>query len=161
MKVTLEFDFKTWLRRALGLLLVWAAVSKLGNLQDFYASLLAYKLPLPDMAARAAAVTLPWLELLCGLMLLARFRLETALSWAIVLFAIFTMATGAAWLRGLDISCGCFNLHTLGLDPGENNRLAKMLESVWFAFFRAVLLLAASVYLWRGAATPEAPPARS
>jgi putative oxidoreductase len=161
MKVTLELDFKIVLRWLLGLLLVWAAISKLGNLQDFYASLLAYKLPLPDVVLRGTAITLPWLELLCGSMLLAKIRLETALGWAIVLFTIFTVATGVAWLRGLDISCGCFNLHSLGLDAGENGRLAKMLESVWFAFFRAVLLLAASVYLWRHASVPETQPVRS
>ena len=147
MKITLEIDFKVAVRWLLGLLLVWAAVSKLANLQDFYGSLLAYHLPLPDFFLRWVAAGLPWLELLCGLMLLAQVQAEAALVWALLLFSIFVLATGQAWARGLDISCGCFNLQILGL--GENESLGKLLHSVSFAFFRALLLATGAVYLLR------------
>jgi putative oxidoreductase len=135
-------------RWLVGLLLVWAAVSKLANLQDFYGGLLAYRLPLPDFFLRAVAACLPWLELLCGLMLLAQVRTEAGLVWALLLFSIFVLATGQAWVRGLDISCGCFNLQWLGL--GENEGIGRFLHSVQFAFFRALLLTVGAVYLLRG-----------
>jgi putative oxidoreductase len=147
MKVTLEINFKLVLRWFLGLLLIWASVSKLANLQDFYGSLLAYKLPLPDFFLRGTAMCLPWLELLCGLMLLAKVQIQAALTWAIILFSIFVLATGAAWGRGLDISCGCLDLSLLGL--GSESEMVKVMKSVSFAFFRALLLTVGAIYLFR------------
>jgi putative oxidoreductase len=149
MKITVDLNLKLVIRWFLGFVLLWAAVSKIANLQDFHASLLAYKLPLPAMALRGVAMLLPWLELLCGLMLLAGLRLDAALGWSIALFGIFALATGQAWARGLDISCGCFNLHALGLEPNGNESLYKFLESVEFAFFRALLFLAGAIFLFR------------
>ena len=145
MKITLELDFRIALRWLLGALLLWAALSKLANLQVFYGNLLAYKLPLPDFLLRLVAIALPWLELLCGLMLLANVRTEVAVAWSAVLFLVFVLATGQAWARGLDISCGCFNLKLFGLST--NDGLAKFVQSVVFAFFRALLLAAAAIYL--------------
>ncbi len=149
MKITFELDTRLMIRWLLGVVLLWAAVSKLANLQDFHASLLAYKLPLPSVALRGVAIFLPWLELLCGLMLLAGVRSDAALPWAMILFGVFTAATGQAWARGLDISCGCFNLQLVGLEANGIDGLAKFLESVGFAFFRALLLLAGAVFLFR------------
>ena len=147
MKVTFEINLKLIVRWALGLLLVWASLSKLANLQDFYGDLLAYRLPLPDLFLRLVAMCLPWLELLCGLLLLANLHLEAAVAWSIVLFASFVLATGQAWARGLSIDCGCFNLRALGFADGHP--MVRLFHSVWFGFFRALLLLAGSIYLWR------------
>lgn len=147
MKITLEINPKNLVRWLLGVLLIWAALSKLANLQDFYGGLLAYQLPLPDFFLRWVATFLPWLELLCGLMLLAKIQMEAVLTWAVVLFSIFVVATGQAWMRGLDISCGCFNLQVLGV--AETSSFAKFLHSVSFAFFRALLLAAGAIYLIR------------
>ncbi|MDB6019044.1 MAG: DoxX family protein [Pedosphaera sp.] len=147
MKVTLDLNLKVLLRWILGVLLIWASISKLANLQDFYGSLLAYKLPLPDFFLRGTAMCLPWLELLCGLMLLAKVQLRSALTWAIILFSIFVLATGFAWARGLDISCGCLDLSLLGL--GSESELVKVMKSVTFAFFRALLLTVGAIYLLR------------
>ena len=49
---------------------------------------------------------------------------------------VFVIATGQAWARGLEISCGCLKLGFL------SEGAAKTFESVGFAFFRALLLLA-------------------
>ena len=137
------------LRWLLGLVLIWAALSKLANVQEFYGNLLAYQLPLPDALVRWVAPMLPWLELLCGLLLLTRMWTEAALVWALTLFVVFVAATGQAWARDLEISCGCLNFHLLGLDNSSGVGLRKILESVTFAFFRAIFLLAGAVYLLR------------
>ena len=146
MKVTLEFDFKTFLRWLLAVVLVWAAVSKIANLHEFFLNLLAYQLPLPEALVRLVAMVLPWLELLCGGLLIAGKARRAALTWTAVLFVVFVLATGQAWARGLNISCGCFKLDFLG-----DGALATFLESVKFAFFRAGLLLWAAVVLLRDA----------
>jgi putative oxidoreductase len=132
--------FALALRWIFGLILIWAAVSKLGNLHDFYVSLLAYQLPLPKLMLQSTAVVLPWLELFCGLHLIVGFWLRPALAWTLILFTIFLLATGQAWARGLDISCGCFNL--------GSSSFAKNFESVGFAFARSIVLMLGALYLF-------------
>ena len=123
----------------LGAVLVWAALGKVANPQEFYTVLLGYRLPLPGLALQVTAAVLPWLELLCGLLLIADLRTRAALAWAAVLFAVFALATGHAWLHGLDIACGCVDLRLLGIEPGSVS--AHWLESAEFACARAVVLL--------------------
>src|SRR5262245_48546616 len=138
----------TLIRWLLGVLLLWAAVSKLGNATEFLGNVYAYRLPLSRALLQLMAVVLPWVELLCGLMLLANYWIESALVCTLGLMVIFLLATGQAWLRGLNISCGCFDLNIFGLGthyPG----LVKLLESVGFAFFRNLALTAVTVLLLR------------
>ncbi|RBP39039.1 methylamine utilization protein MauE [Roseimicrobium gellanilyticum] len=135
--------WRTLLRWFLGLLLVWAALGKLANLQEFYVMLVAYRLPLPQAMLRGVAMVLPWMELLCGLLLIAGLRQRAALAWSLVMFVTFVMCTGQAWLRGLKIACGCLDLRFVGIEHGSS--MAAMLESVEFAFLRSVVLAAAAV----------------
>ena len=66
-----------------------------------------YKI-LPWSASVALAFYLPWVEILCGLGLIFRFLYRGALSILTALIVVFTLATIAAKVRGLDITCGCF-----------------------------------------------------
>ncbi len=139
------------LRWVLGMVFILAAISKLANLQDFYATVTAYRFPFPDLLLQVTAMILPWLELLCGLLLLADVWTRAALIWVAILCAIFIVATGQAWARGLDISCGCIDLHLLGFGHGSGSTLAGILESLPFAFFRGIAMAAAVAYLLRRA----------
>jgi putative oxidoreductase len=147
MTISLDLNPRSGLRWLLALLFIWAAASKLANVQEFCASLFAYQLPLPAGLLRLTAMVLPWLELLCGLMLLGRFWFRATLGWTVLLCAVFALCTGQAWARGLQISCGCLNLDFLGLGGGANAAAVSFFESVKFAFPRALLLLAAGAYL--------------
>jgi uncharacterized membrane protein YphA (DoxX/SURF4 family) len=141
------------LRWLLAVLMLWAAVSKLANPTAFLGSIYAYDLPLPRMLLQTAAVVLPWVELLCGLLLLAGFWSQTALLMVTGLLVFFVLATGQAWARGLDIACGCFNLEIFGVQerwPG----LVRFLESVAFAFWRNLLLAGVAFVLLRQALRP-------
>ena len=137
----------TALRWLLGALMLWAAVSKLANPTDFLSSIYAYKTPLPRPLMQIAAVVLPWLELLSGLLLIANVWSETALATVIGLLVIFVLATGQAWARGLDISCGCFNLEVFGAD--RSSKLLKFIESASFAFLRNLVLVSLAGMLLR------------
>ena len=134
----------------IGAVLVWGALGKVANPQEFYTVLPGYRLPLPALALQATAVILPWLELICGLLLIANLRTRAALAWAVVLFAIFAIATGQAWMRDLDIACGCVDLRLLGIEP--ESATARWLESAGFAFVRALVLLgfASGLFLLKG-----------
>jgi putative oxidoreductase len=139
---------RTVLRIGLGVLLLWAAISKIARPVDFQASIYAYELPLPRSFLKVLAVFLPWTELLCGLMLLANFATETALFYVTFLFGVFLVATAEAAIRRLPISCGCFDINIFGIGqkyPG----LVTFLESPTFAFLRNIFLTAAAVFLLR------------
>ena len=151
MRVELEFDLKAVLRWLLAVLLVWAALGKIANLQEFHANIAAYRLPLPAAMIRMAVTVVPWLELLCGILLVAGTMRRAALLCTVGLCAIFVLATGQAWARGLEISCGCFKLDFLGEGAAK-----QALESVQFAFGRAVLLLVAAVWLFRSRLVSQA-----
>ena len=63
---------------------------------------------LPWPISAALAFYLPWLEIFCGFGLIFRFLSRGAISILSVLIVVFTLATAAAKVRGLDITCGCF-----------------------------------------------------
>ena len=63
---------------------------------------------LPQYGAYALAYLLPVLEMFAGLALLSRKFLPTSLLMISGMLLIFIVAIISAWLRGLDISCGCF-----------------------------------------------------
>ena len=140
-----------WIARLqilVGVLLLWAAVSKLSNPTEFLGSIYAYELPLPKQLLKLAAVTLPWLELLCGLALLASVWTVEALTTTLLLFLVFVLATGQAWARGLKISCGCFDFSLIGLDK-DHSPIVKFLESPGFALLRNLVLSAVTFVLLR------------
>ena len=135
-------------RVTLGVLLLWAAVSKVANPTGFLASVYAYQLSLGHGFLKFVAVVVPWIELLSGLMLVANHRPLGALVCATTLMVVFLAVTGQAWVRGLKISCGCFDLALLGFGNGATAATA-FLESVGFAFFRNLLLFSAFLWLLR------------
>lgn len=63
---------------------------------------------LPWAVGVGLAFYLPWLEIFCGLALIFRLFYRGALSILTALVVVFLVATIAAKVRGLDISCGCF-----------------------------------------------------
>jgi putative oxidoreductase len=56
----------------------------------------------------ALAFYLPWLEIFCGAALIVRLLYRGALLILTALILVFTLATVAAKIRRLDITCGCF-----------------------------------------------------
>jgi hypothetical protein len=66
-----------------------------------------YKI-LPWTISVGLAFYLPWLEIFCGLALILRRLYLGGLSILTALVVVFLVATIAAKVRGLDITCGCF-----------------------------------------------------
>jgi putative oxidoreductase len=134
------------LRCGIGLLLVWAALSKLADPQPFVAAIMAYQMGLPLPLIKLIAVALPWLELLCGLLLLLGHWVRAAAGLVALMFLVFFLATARAWALGYEISCGCLNWAFLQsfADP----QTLKLLESLPFATFRNLLLLLGIGFVW-------------
>ncbi|HZP59943.1 MAG TPA: MauE/DoxX family redox-associated membrane protein [Opitutaceae bacterium] len=96
------------LRIFLGALFVVAGVLKALDPANFAADIDHYRL-LPYFALAPLALYLPWLEIICGLAMIAscHFR-RSALILLLAMTVIFTGAVVSALLRHLDITCGCF-----------------------------------------------------
>jgi putative oxidoreductase len=86
---------------------IYAGVLKMLDPAQFAHDINNYRI-LPWTPSVVLAFYLPWLEIFCGLALIARFLYRGALSILSVLIVVFTLATIAAKVRGLDITCGCF-----------------------------------------------------
>ena len=86
---------------------IYAGVIKALDPIRFASDIDNYKI-LPWAISVRLAFYLPWLEILCGLALIARRLYLGGLSILTALTSIFIVATIAAKIRGLDITCGCF-----------------------------------------------------
>ena len=86
---------------------IYAGVLKAFNPVQFASDIDNYKI-LPWPVSVALAFYVPWLEIFCALGLVFRFLYRGALSILGASIVVFTLATIAAKVRGLDITCGCF-----------------------------------------------------
>jgi putative oxidoreductase len=80
---------------------------RLANPMSFANDIDNYKI-LPWIVGVGLAFYLPWLEMFCGLALILRRLYLGGLSILTALVSVFLLATVAARVRGLDITCGCF-----------------------------------------------------
>ena len=86
---------------------IYAGALKVIDPVQFASDIDNYKI-LPWPVSVALAFYLPWLEIFCALGLVFRFLYRGALSILSASIVVFTLATIAAKVRGLDITCGCF-----------------------------------------------------
>ena len=107
------------LQPALGLLIrvaaagIWLAAggAKVADLTHFHDQVDQYRL-LPGSLEAPFAYTLPFVELLVGLYLLAGLLTRAAAILACALMVLFLIAQAQAWVRGLSLDCGCFGTLT-------------------------------------------------
>ena len=86
---------------------IYAGAIKILDPVQFANDIDNYKI-LPWTVSVGLAFYLPWLEIFCGLALILRRLHLGGLSILTALISIFIVATIAAKVRGLDITCGCF-----------------------------------------------------
>jgi hypothetical protein len=98
-----------FLRIVFGFIFVWASWDKLMDPQAFAEVIHNYQI-LPALMVNPVAVILPWIELVCGVMLALGFMRGGALLILNGLLVVFGVALALSMYKGLDISCGCFTL---------------------------------------------------
>jgi putative oxidoreductase len=73
----------------------------------FAADIGNYRL-LPNEAINLLAITLPWIEVVAGGLLVAGIWKRASASLIVVMLIVFLLAISQALARGLDVRCGCF-----------------------------------------------------
>ncbi len=96
-------------RLALGALFIYSACPKIADPPGFAQMLSNYKL-LPDACVGAAALFLPWLEMVAGICLVAGIMRRGAALWIAVLLVVFMGALAVNIARGVAVDCGCFSV---------------------------------------------------
>ena len=89
-----------------------AAIPKIQDPVAFAISVESYRI-LTGQAVLWVALVLPWLELVIGFgLLIPKMRRASSLLIMLLLF-IFVGLHASAWIRGLDIDCGCFAIESV------------------------------------------------
>jgi uncharacterized membrane protein YphA (DoxX/SURF4 family) len=96
------------LRVALGAIFIYAGWVKLQDpWQLFAAGVASYEL-LPMWAVEFVARTLPWFEILLGLVLISGFLMRISSTVLTALLGVFFALIVRAYIQGKQINCGCF-----------------------------------------------------
>jgi uncharacterized membrane protein YphA (DoxX/SURF4 family) len=143
------------LRLLLGAFFVYASLDKIWSPAAFAKIVYQWQVVGP-VASNLVAVTLPWIELLAGLLLIAGvWRRESALVIALLL-VFFIVAAGSVLARGIDVeNCGCVSVAKAGPPSAWPPAWTKGVG--WFLVTRNLVLLGAALLLVREAHDPRAP----
>ena len=98
---------KIGLRIVVGGLFIYAGALKALESTAFLKSIENYQI-LPHGVAVVTSFFLPFLEIFCGTGLVFKRLHAGALALLGGMMLVFIMALLSAWVRGLDIDCGCF-----------------------------------------------------
>ena len=128
----------------IGGLFIYAGGSKLANPILSAEAVRNYEL-LVDPWVTVVGLWLPWVEIVAGSLLLIQCWVAGALSVVGGCSVVFLIGRMSAWIRGLDISCGCFGPPRQGVGYGPLD----------YALHIAALLvlMVVCVWLWRQAET--------
>jgi uncharacterized membrane protein YphA (DoxX/SURF4 family) len=118
------------LRLFLGAVFLWASLDKIYN-PDAFAEIIENYHILPSGLVNLTALLLPWVEAVCGLLLISGFFVDGAALTINIMLVVFMFALLFSLYRGLDITCGCFSTT---LHSPKSNLI------YWYLFRDAVFL---------------------
>lgn len=99
----------------------------------------------PSALINIMALTMPWIELLCGLALILGIWKEAARTIVAAMLVVFIVAISINLARNNVIDCGCFDVSAAGKTREE--RLADM---HWVIFRDLGMLLMCAQLWWAG-----------
>ncbi|OPZ67591.1 MAG: Methylamine utilization protein MauE [Verrucomicrobia bacterium ADurb.Bin474] len=123
----------------LGGIFVYSGMIKLADPDALFKDILAYRIIGPELAY-PMTFFLPAYELVCGVALLIPKLRHSALLWISLMLLVFMLAILSAWVRGIDVSCGCFG----SIDDG----VASYDPLAWIMRDAAMLVMAGWLWFW-------------
>ena len=131
-------------RVGLGAMFVYSALAKIDDPGEFAYSVSRYKM-LPEFTVGLFSLAMPAVELLTGLaMLFTRWMREASLL-VFGMMVMFIIALSQALFRGLEISCGCFGVPSVG---GRQEILMALVRDVVLIVPAAWLMFRQNGWLW-------------
>ena len=130
--------FRHWqalaIRLVLGGVFVWAGIAKLVQIPSFIETVAAFDM-FPTDWATPFALSVIWIELITGGLLLLDIWPRSNALVVFGLLVVFIAALGINMYRGNDVTCGCFG------GDGEASLAWSLLRDVFLAGGAAVLLV--------------------
>jgi putative oxidoreductase len=126
----------------IGYIFIYASLSKIQDPTSFAENIAAYAI-LPYWGINPVAVILPWMELVCGFLLIIGLRTRTAASILAALLFIFTVFVVINVLRGSTINCGCFD------NVGEPIGWAKVAQNTLWLGMTILVYFYDRIFLFR------------
>lgn len=134
-------------RFIIGFVFIYAGAEKISNPESFAISITAYKL-LPIWIINFLAITLPWIELISGLLLVFGISVKENSFIILFLLIVFNIVVTISLIRGLNIECGCFG-------NGTQIGLIKLVENFILVLLSLPLIVYNSHLLIIGSTTKE------
>jgi uncharacterized membrane protein YphA (DoxX/SURF4 family) len=126
---------------ALGIFFVAASLPKLVDPPSFAHMVYNYRI-VPGALINLMALTMPWIELLCGLALVLGIWKDAARSIIAAMLLIFIVGISINLMRNNAIDCGCFDVTAAGKSHEE--RIADM----HFVVIRDLGMLLMCAQMW-------------
>ena len=109
MEKVLGNKYLLWvIRIVIGIVFIYASFYKIISPFDFAKSIRNYDM-MPIELVNLPAIILPYLEFICGILLITGKMRKGTSFWMIIMLVGFIIGLTQAYMRGLDINCGCFN----------------------------------------------------
>jgi len=90
-----------------GALFLWSGIAKVKDPLSFADAVRNFRI-VDDPIAPALALLIPWIEIFAGIAVMWDRMRQGAAALLTLMLLGFTLGIVTAWVRGLDISCGCF-----------------------------------------------------
>ena len=104
-------DWKNWVslgaRLTLGIVLMWAGLTKVTNLEGSVFATNAYQILSYDLG-KIVGYALPFAEIALGLALIVGIFTRIMGALGALMMLVFVIAIASVWIRGISIDCGCF-----------------------------------------------------
>lgn len=111
----------------IGGVFIYASMYKINYPWEFAETIAGYQL-VPFWSVNLLAVAMPWLELVCGVLLVVGIRSKSAVAIIAGMLVLFTVAIALSLIRNIPIGCGCFS------SVGENiSWMTVVRDLVWLA----------------------------
>ena len=124
-------------RIVLGVVLIYASIDKIIH-PDAFAKLIGNYNVLPFGLENVVAIILPTLELIVGCCLILGIMLDGSAIITAGMMIVFIFALSQAMIRGIDVSCGCFNVSEA--EKGSQIGFRRIIEDIIFLGLSIMLL---------------------
>ena len=133
------------LRVLLGLVFVYASLDKIADPAGFARIVYQWQILAP-VASNLVAVTLPWVELVAGLLLVVGAWKRDAAAVVAVMLVVFIVAAGLVLARGIDVdNCGCTSVAAAGTAPSWPPDWMRGVG--WYLITRNLVMLSGALVL--------------